>query len=139
MAKTATQPYQIIKKKYFKIKLYPPTTIASVSIEAKNYKELSSRGFKKLSSFIFGGNQTKKNITMTSPVYRDINDSQSSMSFVMPSNYNKDNLPKPNNSSITIKTTIKEYVAAIKFGGYANDDEIKKYTTKLEITFFISK
>ncbi|MCY7293767.1 MAG: heme-binding protein, partial [Ferruginibacter sp.] len=55
-----------------------------------------------------------------------------SISFVMPSNYNKDNLPKPNDSSITIKTNSKKYVAAIRFGGYTNDEEIKTYGVKLE-------
>ena len=101
-------------------------------MEAKTYKELSSSGFRKLASYIFGGNQAQKNIAMTSPVHMDINDSVSSMSFVMPSEYKTNNLPKPNDSSIAIKTTTEEYVAAIQFGGYANDDEIKKYAAKLE-------
>ncbi len=133
MAKTETQAYQVVKtEKDFEIRLYPPATMATISMDVKTYKELSSAGFRKLASFIFGGNQDNKNIGMTSPVHMDINDSQSSMSFVMPTNYDKDNLPKPNDSSIIIKTTAEEYVAAIRFGGYANDDEIKMYAAKLE-------
>ncbi len=133
MAKTETQPYRIIKtEKDFEIRLYPSATIATVSMDAKTYKELSSAGFRKLASFIFGGNNTNKNIAMTTPVHMDINESQSSMSFVMPASYTKDNLPKPNDSSIIIKTTTEEYVAAIRFGGYANDEEINIYTAKLE-------
>ncbi len=132
MAKTETQPYQIIKtEKDFEIRLYPPAMMATISMNAKSYKELSSPGFRKLASYIFGGNQAKKNIAMTTPVHMDINDSLSSMSFVMPSEYTKDNLPKPNDASINIKTTAEEYVAAIEFGGYANDSEIKKYAAKL--------
>ncbi len=133
MAKTETQPYKIIKTgEDFEIRLYPPATIATISMDAKTYKELSSPGFKKLASYIFGGNQAKKSIAMTSPVHMDINDSLSSMSFVMPENYTKDTLPKPNDSSINIQTTAAEYVAAIRFGGYANDEEIKKYASKLQ-------
>lgn len=133
MAKTETQPYQIIKtEKDFEIRLYPSATMATISMEAKTYKELSSSGFRKLASFIFGGNNAKESIAMTSPVHMDINDSLSSMSFVMPANYNKANLPTPNDSAITIETTTPEYVAAIEFGGYANDDDIKKYAAKLE-------
>ncbi|QOW11895.1 heme-binding protein [Kaistella flava (ex Peng et al. 2021)] len=133
MAKTETQPYQVIKKeKDFEIRRYPPATMATVSMDAKSYRELSSTGFRKLASFIFGGNKSKKNIAMTSPVHMDINSTQSSMSFVMPSEYNKDNLPKPDNSDIKIETTAEEYVAAIQFGGFANDEEIKKYATQLE-------
>ena len=133
MAKTETQPYKIIKtEKDFEIRLYPPAMMASVSINAKTYKELSSSGFRKLASFIFGGNQANKNISMTTPVHMDINDSLSSMSFVMPANYTRDNLPKPKDSTITIKTTTEEYVAAIRFNGYANDEQIKIHAAKLE-------
>ena len=133
MAKTETQPYKVIKtEKDFEIRLYPSSTMATISMNAKTYKELSSAGFKKLASFIFGGNQAKKSIAMTTPVHMDINDSLSTMSFVMPNNYTKDNLPKPNDSSVTIQTTAEEYVAVVQFGGYANDEDIKKYTTKLE-------
>jgi len=133
MSKTETQPYKIIKtEKDFEIRLYPSATMASVSMYAKTYKELSSSGFRKLASFIFGGNQSKISIAMTTPVHMDINDSLSSMCFVMPENYNENNLPKPNDSTITIKSTLEEYVAAIRFGGYANDEEINFYATKLE-------
>ena len=69
---------------------------------------------------------------MTSPVHMDINDSSSSMSFVMPAEYSKDNLPRPNDSSVILETSPDEYVAAIQFGGYANDGDIKKYATILE-------
>ncbi len=133
MANTETQAYRIIKtEKDFEIRLYPPATLATISMAAKTYKELSSPGFRKLASFIFGGNNANKNIAMTTPVHMDINDTLSTMSFVMPANYNKDNLPLPNDSTITIKTTTEEYVAAIRFGGYANDGEIKTYAAKLE-------
>jgi len=133
MAQTETQAYKIIKtEKDFEVRLYPPATMASVSMAANTYKELSSSGFRKLASYIFGGNDADKNIAMTTPVHMDINDSLSSMSFVMPSKYSKDKLPKPKDSGITIKTTAEEYVAAIRFGGYANDKDIKKYATKLK-------
>ena len=133
MAQTETQPYRIIKtEKDFEIRLYPPTTLATISMNTKNYKELSSSGFKKLASYIFGGNNSKTSIAMTTPVHMDINENQSTMSFVMPANYTKENLPKPNDASVTIKTAPEEYVAAIRFGGYANDEEIKKYALRLE-------
>ena len=54
------------------------------------------------------------------------------MSFVMPANYTLDNLPKPKDASIHLDTSPEEYVAAIRFGGYASDKDIKKYSAKLE-------
>jgi len=47
---------------------------------------------------------------MTSPVQMDINDSVSTMSFVMPSAYKRENLPKPNDPGVQIKNTPDEYV-----------------------------
>jgi hypothetical protein len=130
---TETQTYKVIKTDAdFEIRLYPPATMASVSLNAKNYKELSSSGFSKLASYIFGGNDANKNIAMTTPVHMDISDSTSTMSFVMPAEYQKTNLPKPNDSSVNITTSAEEYVAVIQFGGYADDESIKKYASQLE-------
>lgn len=131
--KTETQPYKVIKvEKDFEIRYYPTTTMAMITSSARNYKELSNSGFTKLAGYIFGGNKEKKQIGMTSPVHMDINESGSTMSFVMPATYNKENLPLPNNSDIKIKIVAEEYVAAIKFGGYASSDNIKKNTDLLE-------
>jgi hypothetical protein len=69
---------------------------------------------------------------MTTPVQMDINDSVSTMSFVMPSAYTKENLPKPNDPNVQIKNTPDEYVAVIRFGGYASDKDLKFYSEKLQ-------
>jgi len=127
------QPYQVVKVyDSFEVRFYPSATIASINSNAKTYKDLGSSGFRKLANYIFGGNKDNKNIAMTAPVYMDINDSQSNMSFVMPNNYNSKNLPNPNDSSITIKETESVYVAVIKFSGFASDSKIKEYTDKLK-------
>ena len=131
--KTETQAYTVIKvEKEFEIRHYPSVTMAMITSSAKTYKELGSSGFTKLAGYIFGGNSDKKQIAMTSPVHMDIGSSGSSMAFVMPLKYNKDNLPLPDNSDVTIKTTPEEYVAAINFGGFASSDDIKNYTVMLE-------
>ena len=131
--KSENQLYKVIKvEKDFEIRFYPSTTMAVITSSAKTYKELGSSGFTKLAGYIFGGNNEKKQIAMTSPVHMDIADTSSSMSFVMPANYNKDNLPIPNNSEVKIHTTPDEYVAALTFGGFASQEAIKKYTDILE-------
>ena len=131
--KSEIQLYKVIKvEKDFEIRFYPSTTMAVITSSAKTYKELGSSGFTKLAGYIFGGNNEKKQIAMTSPVHMDIADSSSSMSFVMPANYNKDNLPIPNNAEVKIHTSPDEYVAAITFGGFASQEAIKKQTDILE-------
>jgi SOUL heme-binding protein len=131
--KSETQAYNVIKvEEAFEIRYYPSAIMATITSPAQTYSELGSAGFTKLAGYIFGGNKANTKIAMTSPVHMDIGNSVSSMSFVMPSNYTKDNLPAPNDSSVTIKTTSAEYVAAIKFGGFATKNNIKKHIAILE-------
>jgi hypothetical protein len=131
--KTEEQKHSIIRKyKDFEIRFYPSATIATIKSDAKTYKELSSPGFQKLAGYIFGGNEANKKISMTTPVQMDINDSGSTMSFVMPSEYSKENLPKPNDPNVNIIDTADEYVAAIRFSGYASDEDLKFYSEKLQ-------
>jgi hypothetical protein len=130
--KTEEQKHSLIRKyKDFDIRFYPSATIATIYSDAKTYRELSSPGFQKLAGFIFGGNEANTRISMTSPVQMDINDSVSAMSFVMPSAYSKENLPKPNDPNVEIKNTSDEYVAVIRFGGFASDKKLKNYSEKL--------
>jgi hypothetical protein len=131
--KTEKQPYQVVKKeKEFEIRFYPSTTMATVISAASTYKDLASPGFRKLAGYIFGGNQQGMSIAMTAPVHMDMSETGSSMSFVMPQGMTPENLPKPNDPSVHISTTKSEYVAAIRFGGYANDEDIQKHAAKLE-------
>jgi hypothetical protein len=132
--KTEEQKYTVIlKEKDFEIRFYPSTTVATINSSAKTYKDLSGSGFRKLAGYIFGGNETNTSIAMTSPVHMDINDSASSMSFVMPSSYNEKNLPKPNDPSVIIHKTADEYVAVIRFGGFASDKDLIFYSDKLHV------
>jgi len=130
--KTEEQKYTVIRKfNDFEIRFYPSATIATIKSNAKTYRELSGPGFQKLAGYIFGGNEANKKISMTTPVQMDINDSVSTMSFVMPSAYTKENLPKPNDPNVKINNTADEYVAVIRFGGYASDEDLKFYSEKL--------
>jgi hypothetical protein len=133
MNKTEEQKYSVIlKDKDFEIRFYPAATIATIISNAKTYKELSGPGFRKLAGYIFGGNETGNKIAMTAPVQMDIGDSASTMSFVMPSGYNEGNLPKPNDPDVRIKKTEDEYVAVLRFGGFASDKDLKIYSEKLQ-------
>ncbi len=119
--KTEEQKYTVVRKeKDFEIRFYPAATIATIHSNAKTYKELSGPGFRQLAGYIFGGNAGETQIAMTAPVHMNINDSLSSMSFVMPSGYNESNLPKPNNPDVIITKTTDEYVAVMRFGGHAS-------------------
>jgi hypothetical protein len=131
--KTEEQKHSLVRKyRDFEVRFYPSATIAIINSSAKTYRDLSSPGFQKLAGYIFGGNEANTKISMTAPVQMDINDSVSTMSFVMPSAYTKENLPKPNDPNVHIKNTADEYVAVIRFGGYASDKDLKFYSKRLQ-------
>jgi hypothetical protein len=131
--KTETQTYRVVKvEEKFEIRYYPVATMAMVSTQSSSYKELGNKGFRKLAGFIFGGNNENKSIAMTSPVHMEMGDSVGTMAFVLPKNYSIANLPKPNDTSIVIKTSSAEYVAAIAFGGFANTNKIEEHINILK-------
>jgi hypothetical protein len=131
--KTESQAYKLInKEKGFEIRFYPSVKLAQIASSAHSYRELSSTGFRKLAGYIFGGNEDNTKIAMTSPVHMDINDSVSTMSFVLPTEYQNKSLPLPNDASIKITNTLEEYAAVLHFGGFANDASIKANSLKLK-------
>jgi hypothetical protein len=130
--KTKEQPYTVLEKDGdIEIRLYPSATLATVQSKAKSYSEMASPGFRTLAGYIFGGNESEKQIAMTSPVQMDINDSLSSMSFVMPEGYDMNNLPKPNNSQVILSQTEEQVMAAIRFSGFADDESREKHKKEL--------
>jgi hypothetical protein len=50
----------------------------------------------------------------------------------MPAQFTIENLPKPNDDRVNLKKIPDQYVAAIRFGGYASDEEILTHRKKLE-------
>ncbi|MEI8110041.1 MAG: heme-binding protein [Chitinophagia bacterium] len=126
------QPYKVIKTlQDAEIRFYPPAVMATVISAANSYKEVGSKGFRQLANYIFGGNESNTKIAMTAPVRMQLSEKGSSMSFVMPPDMPLQQLPKPNQSGIKFENTPADYVAAIRFGGYASDKDIQTYSQKL--------
>ncbi len=126
------QKYRVIKKeKEFEIRYYPPAIFATTRSSAKSYRELGNSGFRKIAGYIFGNNESSAKIAMTAPVHMDINEKGSSMSFVMPSEYTLDKLPRPVDGRVELHESPAVYMAAIEFGGFASDQRIKQYADQL--------
>jgi len=131
-ARIEKQKYRVIKKeKEFEIRFYPPAIFATTRSVAKSYRELGNTGFRKIAGYIFGNNETSAKIAMTAPVHMDINEKGSSMSFVMPSEYTLDKLPRPTDARVELHASPAAYIAAIEFSGYANDQKINQYKDQL--------
>ncbi len=130
-AETEKQKYRVVRsEKEFEIRFYPSAILATVYSNASTYRELAYPGFRKLAGYIFGGNESETKISMTSPVHMDMD--SASMSFVMPSSFSEENLPKPDDPGVKIERTNDLYVAAIRFGGYASDKDIRNNSEKLK-------
>ena len=132
MADTEKQKYSVVhSEEEFEIRFYPASILATVRSDAKTYRDLAYPGFRKLAGYIFGSNEPGTKISMTSPVHMEFSKEESSMSFVMPSSFNEENLPRPTDKAVKIEKTEDVYVAAISFGGYASDKKIREYSDKL--------
>ena len=112
------------------IRQYEASLFTSVQMPSNNYRKTSSKGFSVLAGYIFGGNDKEEKIAMTSPVAMSLKDS-TTMLFLVPKKYTRDNLPVPNDSSIEFKDIPEKKVAAISFGGWANDLKIAAFKKNL--------
>ena len=124
-------PY-VVKKKYkrFEIRSYETTLFTSVKLSTKGYKNSSRKGFSILARYIFGNNERNEKIAMTSPVTMSLGDTMTMM-FMVPKKFNKNMLPRPNQSDIEFKEEPAKTMAAIRFSGWANDTKIEKYKQQL--------
>ncbi len=126
-----TQKYYLENKDgQIEIRTYEQSIIARTSIYG-DYKESSGTGFRKLAGYIFGGNNKGKKIAMTSPVWMSNDSKNSEMHFIMPSDYEMNELPKPLDNTVMLDVFNGGRYAAIRFGGFANEEKIESYQKKL--------
>ena len=126
------------------LRQYAPMIIAEVEV-AGDRKEAINTGFRILADYIFGNNTVQQEIAMTAPVQQQSNekiamtapvqqqegDGVWKVSFVMPSQYSMDELPKPNNKIVILKEIPLKQVVAITFSGTNSDENMKKHEKQL--------
>jgi|AntRauTorckE5430_2_1112549.scaffolds.fasta_scaffold00045_23 effector-binding domain-containing protein len=159
MSHVETPNYNILdSKNNIEIRQYNPMIIAEVQVVGKR-EEVISDGFRLLADYIFGNNiihqdiamtapvQQQKNskismtspvqqqkstkISMTSPVQQQVSGDTWKISFIMPSKYNMETLPKPINNRILIKEIASKKFIAIRFSGINSDQNIQNHEEKL--------
>lgn len=127
-----TYQYEVLEKyEEFEVRKYDAAVFTSVELDSGSYSDVSSKGFRILAGYIFGGNEKEQKIAMTTPVTMDLNEKMT-MRFLVPAEYTKEELPKPNNNDIEIEEMPEKIIAAIRFGGWADDEKIEKHSKKLE-------
>jgi effector-binding domain-containing protein len=124
-------PFKVIKTyDNFEIRNYEATLFTAVKLVTNKYDKASSKGFSVLAGYIFGGNNKEEKIAMTSPVAMTLKDT-TTMMFMVPKKYKKEDLPIPNDPLIKFKEIPAKKMAAISFKGWADDKKIASYKKKL--------
>jgi hypothetical protein len=130
-SKTESYGYTVVKTfDDFEIRAYDAALFSYVNMEKQAYRNASGSGFRVLAGYIFGGNETEEKIAMTTPVRMEMGDTMR-MAFMVPKAYTLEELPKPNDQRIAFEREEERIVAAICFGGWADDESIEEYMQKL--------
>jgi len=122
----ADDTYQLIESRNgIEIRQYRESVFASYSNSQDN-----SSNFSALAEYIFGGNEKRQMIEMTSPVRTNMYGKQE-MLFLMPETVTIENYPNPNNDRVKIILKPARLTASIAFSGYADDQTREKMKREL--------
>ena len=135
LPKFLEQPkYKVVRKENdLEIRTYDKILTSSVKVSGNQYNALR-KGFRPLVRYIGAKERDSEKISMTAPVIQSINDEseQWTVSFAMPSKYNIDDLPKPENNEIYFQEIQPSLAAVIKFSGKADDSLLNQKTNTLK-------
>lgn len=141
MSDVETSDYEVVKSQdAIEIRQYDPMLIAEVQMIGKREDAIGD-GFRLLADYIFGNNIANQDISMTTPVQHQENtkiamtapvQQQSTgddwqVSFVMPSEYTMDTLPKPVNDRVILKEIPAKTFAVITFSGTNSDENVLEH------------
>ena len=131
--------FTIIKKTdVYEVRRYETRTVAELT-----YGDEDS-GFRVLFDYISGANKDiqeiqmtvpvtqSKEIDMTAPVTQSNNNGQMVMRFFLPSNYSKQNAPKPADKRVQIIDLPEEYFAVISYSGFASNSNFVRHHEELK-------
>ena len=128
-----TPKHTLVKKENgFEIRQYDSMIIATTSVRS-DYSDAASTGFRRIASYIFGGNSASMSIEMTAPVLTNTPDPEDiyEIQFIMPSEHSMEDLPQPNSQNVTLKKVNLGKTAVMRFGGWATKDRASYYQNKL--------
>jgi hypothetical protein len=119
----------------YEVRRYEPYVVAEVDMPAGS-GPAGGDGFNDLAGYIFGGNNRKSSMEMTTPVYSNAGQGGSGtsrMQFVMEGRYGRDTdaLPTPDNAKVERRVEEAKVVAALQFPGIPLDWEVREAERRL--------
>ena len=119
--------YDVVHKTdTYEVRYYSDRLIVQVSNKVDN------NSFRKLFKYISGQNENSEKIAMTIPVTQTHENVEMFMQFYLPSKFNKDTTPIPNNPDLEVTTIPKGYFAVLKFSGRSSDKNFEKHNQILK-------
>ena len=89
-------------------------------------------GFRKLFNYISGSNDSSEKIAMTIPVTQSDPGEGMVMQFYLPSKFDKESTPNPEDETLEISTIDAGYYAVIKFSGRSKEKNFNKHSEILK-------
>lgn len=135
----------------FELRSYESRIVAETVVTG-DFADAPSDGFRLLADYIFGNNKSKSKIAMTAPVAQEPQNEKIAMTapvgqekfdyesqknswritFTMPSSYNMQNLPTPNNDNVKLRELPPQIFAAIRFSGLNRKSRVEEKTNALK-------
>jgi len=139
--------YTVLEKKDgYEVRQYAPRIVAQTTVQGGYGKSLNE-GFTIIAGYIFGGNTTQEkiamtapvldravsseNIAMTAPVMATLGGQSHVVSFVMPSSYTLETLPKPNDSRVQLVEVPAQKMAVRRFSWGWSEGRVTKIENQL--------
>lgn len=139
--------YTVLEKKDgYEVRQYAPRIVAQTTVQGGYGKSLNE-GFTIIAGYIFGGNTTQtkiamtapvldravssENIPMTAPVMATLGGESHVVSFVMPSSYTLETLPKPNDSRVQLVEVPAQKMAVRTFSWFWSESRVAKMESQL--------
>ncbi len=108
-------PYKVVRSDgKFQVRDYPALTVVETPMADTSGSDGS---FMRLFRFITGANEGKQKIAMTTPVFMSGSATNSAMAFVMPAKMKTAEVPKPSDSSVTVRELSAGRFAVLRFSG----------------------
>jgi len=134
--------YEVVEEREgYEIRQYDDYIVAEVEVEGE-YRDALNDGFRRVADYIFGNNQSKQDVAMTTPVVSSEkvamttpvirNESRQTVAFVMPSKYTLETLPRPVNEEVKLRVVEGEKVAVLKFSWWASEVRFMEKRAELE-------
>ena len=124
------------------VRAYPPHLAAEVTVEGSRDAAVGT-GFRVLAAYIFGGNEAKAKVAMTTPVAQSQKIAMTTpvaqsgagstwvVQFSMPSEFALDTLPRPKDPRIRIVTNPAKRMVVLEFSGIPTTSSLEARSAEL--------